>query len=70
MGRFLERQLSAAENMKLGRVESYCNYTPETGVFEHGQRAADAAKNPPNTMKYAFPVGRSNGVCIPGSESK
>lgn len=56
MSRFLSRQLRSAESKPLGRVDSA------------GKKRADAAKRPPLVTQEMTPVGRTSGVCKPGTE--
>lgn len=66
---FLKKQLDSAESKPLGRTECVYSYSMETGRTTYGQRRVDAKNRPPNTMAYMTPVGRTSGVCKPGSES-
>lgn len=68
MSRFLERQLKRAEEKPLGKTEGYYRFNAD-GSGTYSQRRADAAKKPPITMQYMTPVGRTSGVCKPGSEA-
>lgn len=69
MSRFLNKQLTRAEDKKLGRVENHWSYNAETGRGVEGQHRCDAAGKPPNTFAFATPVGRSRGVAKPGDEA-
>ncbi len=69
MSRFLERQLKRAETKPLGRTENYYKYDEATGTGHLSQRRLDAGKNPPMVTQEMTPVGRTSGVCKPGSEA-
>ena len=68
MSRFLERQLASAEAKKLGRSEHFYDYDAEKNQMNVGERPGNAATRPRNVTAEAFPVGRRQGVCVPGAE--
>ncbi len=66
---FLKKQRDSAESKPLGRTECVYRYDMDTGRTSYGQKRLDAKNRPPNTMNFMFPVGRTSGVCKPGSEA-
>ena len=64
MARFLDKQLTRAEQKPLGRTERYMSFDAK-GAFHSGTRRLSAKKAPPLVTQEEFPVGRSRGVHKP-----
>lgn len=67
--RFLERQLTRAEDKPLGRQEPYWDWDAEKQRPVEGVRRCNAAEKPPLGPAHATPVGRRRGVAAPGTEA-
>lgn len=65
MADFLKKQLSSAENKKLGRTERQYEFTKDGGM-NVTHRAADQKTKPRMVPQFAIPAGDGMGVKKPG----